>query len=126
MAINGDFDGAILEAGGDLSSLQYYAVSMDDGLRAVHGGEAIGILQNKPKTGEGANVGYAGLMKFRAGGAISKGNHLMVDSNSTIIAAGSGYHVVGRAWATVTSGSVGTGIFNFASAPYAFSSSFVL
>jgi hypothetical protein len=126
MAVQGICQTITVEAGGDLSALQYYAVALDDGLRAIDGGEAVGILQNKPKTGEGASIGVTGHMKFRAGGAITKGDWLRVDSNSTLVTAGSGYQLVGRAWATVTSGSIGTGVLNFATPPYAFSSSFVL
>lgn len=113
-------------AGADISALQYLAISLDDGARAINGAEAGGILQNKPKSGEAATIGVVGIMKFRAGGAITKGAKITVDSNSTMITAGSGYYVVGRAWETVTSGSIGTGLFNFINAPYAFSSSFIL
>ncbi len=126
MAVKGEFSKLTVEAGADLRSLQYYAIALDDGQRAIHGGEANGILQSKPNTGEPATIGYLGVMKFRAGGAVSKDNWLRVDSNSTFVAAGSGHHLVGRALAAVTSGSIGTGVFNFANPPYAFSSSFLL
>jgi len=126
MAFKLEYLGHTLEAGADLSSLQYSAVSLDDGARSINGAEAGGILQNKPKNNEFAEIGIVGIMKFRAGGSITKDDWLTVDSNSSMIKAGSGYHLVGKALMTVTSGSVGTGKFNFINPPYAFSSSFVL
>ncbi|HPA76840.1 MAG TPA: DUF2190 family protein [Deltaproteobacteria bacterium] len=115
MAIKGDFLSATITAGSDLSGLQYYVVALHDGNRAINGHEACGILQNKPKTGEAALVGYVGLMKYRAGGAITQGNKLAVDSNSTMIKAASGDLIKGEALNTVTSGSIGMGIFSFPS-----------
>lgn len=122
----GTFQSVTLDAGADLSSLQYYVVSLDDGQRSIHGAEACGILQNKPRINEFANIGIIGVMKYRAGGAITKDDWLRVDSNSTLVKAGSGYHLVGKALETVTSGSIGTGMFNFACPVYASESTFVL
>jgi len=102
-----------VQAGGDLTALQYHAIALDDGLRAIHGGEAVGILLGKPKSGEAAPIGFSGIMKYRAGGSITKGNKLTVDSNSTFIKASSGSWLVGRALAACSSGSVGTGMFGF-------------
>lgn len=126
MAYKSNYMGHTLEAGADLSSLQYDAVSLDDGARSVNGAEAGGILQNKPKNNEFADIGIVGVMKYRAGGEITKDDWLRVDSNSTMVKAGSGYHLVGKSLMTVNSGSVGTGKFNFINPPYAFSSSYVL
>lgn len=126
MAIQNMYINMIVAAGADLSALQYYAVAIDDGGYAVNGAEAIGILQNKPKTGEGADIGYLGTMKFRAADTIAKGDKLTVTAAGTMVLAGSGYYIVGKAWAAATSGSVGTGVFNFANPTYAFSSSFIL
>jgi hypothetical protein len=103
-----------LKAGADLSALQYHAIALDDGARAVNGAEAGGILQNKPKSGEGATLAFSGISKFRAGGSITIGGRITVDSNSTCIAAAATAFTVGRALATVTSGSIGSGMFNFA------------
>lgn len=114
MAFSGEFLATTVEAGADLRSLQFYAIALHDGNRAISGDEACGILQNKPNTGEGASVGFIGISKFSAGGAVSQGNKLKVDSNSTFIKAGSGDIIVGRALKTVTSGSIGVGMFNFA------------
>ena len=106
-----------LTAGEDLyaDGYRYHAIALDDGKLAVNGREAAGILVNKPKTGEAALVGYVGLMKYRAGGAITQGNKLAVDSNSTMIKAASGDLIKGEALNTVTSGSIGMGIFSFPS-----------
>jgi len=125
MAFKLEYLGHTLEAGADLSSLQYSAVSLDDGARSINGAEAGGILQNKPKSNEFADIAYVGIMKFRAGGTILKDSWLRVDSNSTMIVAGSGYHLVGKSLMAVSSGSIGTGKFNFVNPPYASESSFV-
>jgi len=111
MAIKGDFLSASITAGSDLSALQYYVVALHDGNRAINGHEACGILQNKPKSGEAALVGYVGLMKYRAGGAVTQGNKLTVDSNSTMIKAASGDLIKGEAVNSVTCGSIGTVLF---------------
>ena len=114
-------------AGVDLSGSQYFAVSLDDGGISVNGAEAGGILLNKPKTGEAARIGVLGFMKFRAGGGtIAKDAWLTVTTSGYCVTAGSGYHLVGKCRAAVTSGSIGTGVFNFINPPYAESSMGVL
>lgn len=125
MAHSGNLDTESIVAGADLSALQYFAIALDDGLQADNGAEALGILQNKPKSGEQATVAYRGVSKFKAGGAITKGAKIMVATSGYLVTAGSGYHVVGKAFATCTSGSIGVGIFDFIAAPYAFTSSFI-
>ena len=125
MATENVFQSTTIEAKADLSSLQYFAIALDDGQRAVNGAEACGILMNKPAENRFAQIGIKGEMKFRTGGALTAGKKLTVDSNSTFIAAGSGFWIVGTAKKAVTSGSIGTGLFDFTTPVYAFSSSFV-
>jgi len=107
----------------DLNTHQYQAIALDDGEIANSGQEAVGILINKPKNGEHAEIAYEGEIKFRAGGAISIHKPITVTTSGYFVDAGSGYFVVGRAKATVTSGSIGTGLFNFKTPIYAYSSS---
>lgn len=107
----------------DLNSHQYQAVALDDGKVANNGYEASGILINKPENGEHAEIAYDGEIKFRAGGAVNIHKPLTVSTSGYLTGAGSGDFVVGRAKATITSGSIGTGLFNFNVPVYAFTSS---
>lgn len=108
----------------DQSTLQYQAITLADGLVANNGGEATGILLNKPKSGEFAQVGVIGEMKFRAGIGISASKAITVTTSGYCTAAGSGDYIVGSAKLAVTSGSIGTGLFDFTKAIYAYSSSY--
>lgn len=101
----------------DLSSHQYHAIALDDGLVANNSKEAGGILLNKPKNLEHATLCREGECKFRAGGAAAIGNRLRITTSGYFVTADSGYYTVGRAKSAVTSGSIGTGFFNF-SAPF--------
>ena len=112
MATENQFLSTTVQAGADYSSAgQFHAFALVDGQLAAHAEEASGILINKPASGAFAHVGYVGEMKFAAGGAISKGGKITVTTSGWFIAADSGDTIVGEAKASVTSGSVGTGIF---------------
>ena len=124
MATENVFQSTTIEAKADLSGLQYYAVALDDGLRAINGHESCGILMNKPVANRFAQIGIQGEMKFRTGGALTAGQKLTVDSNSTFILATSGSYIIGKAKSGVTSGSIGTGIFDFTTPVYAFCDEF--
>ena len=113
MATNNWFRSTTIEAGEDLTGRQYHAIALDDGEIADNSHEAGGILINKPKSGEFLTLGYLGEMKFRAGVGLSGGNRLRVTTSGYFVAADSGYYTVGRAKVAVTSGSIGTGFFNF-------------
>lgn len=124
MATEGQYLSFNHTAGEDLDSHQHQAIALDDGKVANNGAEAVGILMNKPKNGEGARVGFVGEMKFRAGGAITKDGPITVATSGYFTAAGSGDYIVGRAKAAVSSGSIGTGFFSFAKPAYANTSDF--
>ena len=112
-------------AGEDLNSNQIYcAIALDDGQIANNGGEASGILLSKPKNTEGLTLGVAGEMKFRAGDAITAGKGLTVATSGYFTMGGSGDYLIGRSKVAVTSGSLGTGFFDFRCPLYCFSSSF--
>lgn len=126
MAQTGEHIGLNVQAKEDLNTHQYFAVSCQDGKIANDGAEASGILMNKPKSGEGANLGSVGELPFQAGGAISADAKITVTTSGYCTAAGSGDHIVGKnGQSAVTSGSIGRGLFNFYNPVYAFSSSFV-
>jgi len=107
-----------ISAGEDLntSGHRYHAIALDDGKLANNAEEASGILLNKPKTGEGLELGYSGEMKFAAGGAISAGGKITVATSGWFTSAGSSDVVVGECKDSVTSGSLGTGLFSFPTA----------
>jgi len=118
MAVQGKFAvTATIQAGEDLRSHQYKAIAFDDGERADNSHEAAGIILNKPNDLEHAEYGVMGEFKYWAGVAITAGNRVRVTTDGWMALADSGYYTVGRAKATVTSGSIGTGFFNFA-APF--------
>ena len=97
---------------------QYHAIALDDGKLANTGEEAFGILINKPKTNEFATVTYIGEEKFAAGGSITKGGKITVGTSGWFTAGDSGDYIVGECKETITSGSIGVGMFNFPTAPY--------
>ena len=125
MAVEGRYFTWTTAAGDDLADLQpgaghlFKAVALDDGRIAQNGREAGGILLYGGKAGEHVTLGYAGILKFTAGGAIGKGKRLTVGTSGYCTEAVSGSYVVGRCLDTaVASGAVGTGAFNFATVAY--------
>jgi len=119
------FKSFTVQAKEDLDTHQYLAVALDDGKVANNGSEAIGILQNKPKTNEHATIAFTGIMKFRAGGAVAIGARMTVATSGFLSTAGSGDYIVGREVAAVTSGSIGTGLLDFTNPLYANTSDFI-
>lgn len=110
------YEAVTVSAGADMNTeaFQFHAIALDDGLVAANGGEAGGILQNKPKSGEFATLYYLGESEYRAGAAVVKGARLAVAASGWISTVASGGFSVGRALAAVASGGVGRGVFNFA------------
>ncbi len=93
------------------------AIALADGKVANNGQEARGILMSKPAaSGDQGAIGIAGVMKFRAGGAVAVGLTMTVATSGYFTVSASGDWIVGNNGETaVTSGSLGTGIFHFAS-----------
>lgn len=106
-------------AGEDMngSTIQFLAIALDDGKVANNGGEAGGILQTKPKSGEHCSLGYLGESEFRAGAAIVRGARLTVATSGYFSTVASGGVSVGRSICAVASGGIGRGVFNFANGP---------
>lgn len=102
-----------IEAGESLTAAQFHAIALDDGKLAANGKEACGILLNKPASGEHASLCIQGTSRYAAGGAVTKGSRLTVGTSGWLTSAESGHYTVGRALTTVTSGSLGLGVFNF-------------
>lgn len=114
-----------LAAGEDLSDLSpgtgklFKAIALDDGMVAPTGKRAGGILLYGGRIGEHITLGYGGVMKFTAGNLVAKGNRLTVTTSGYLVEATSGSYIVGRVLdSAVSSGAVGTGLFNFATIPY--------
>jgi hypothetical protein len=113
------------KAAEDLDTLQYHAIALSDNKLANNGGEAFGILLTKPKSGENGTIAYMGEIPYRAGGAITIGKLITVTTSGWFVTAGSGFYSIGRATATVTSGDIGIGLFNFQMPVYANTSDFI-
>lgn len=86
-------DVGYLVAGADLSASQFCAVKASSSadltcVLASTGGEAIlGILQNKPVSGEVADVRFSGVSKAKAGAAYNRNALLMTDTSGRMITA---------------------------------------
>jgi len=98
----------------------YFAIALEDGKRANGGHEASGIALGSVSSGGHMETGLFGIMKYKAGGAThTKGVRLTVTTSGWFVAATSGSYMVGTALTTTTSGSIGTGLFNFTVPVYA-------
>ena len=86
-------------AGADLRNYPFAPVRLDTNGRVVLAGaneRAIGILQNKPNTGEAASVMLYGISKAVAAGAITAGSPVIAAANGRVQAAGT-FHNHGAA-----------------------------
>ena len=120
MANSGRFNAIQVVAGADLNTgdgtgAQYKAVAVT-GLIAATATTAIGLLQNKPKSGEDAEVGYEGHMKGVAGAAIVAGARLISTTSGYLITAVGAVIPCGRALTAASSGATVEGLFNFSTA----------
>lgn len=102
----------------DLSTYQYHIMVNSAGPRVERGatlGEAVlGVLQNKPQSGEHATVTCLGYSKVKAGGTIAAGGDFSVTASGTAVAVASGYYILGRALTSVASGGFFEGIITHA------------
>ena len=98
----------------------YKAIALNDGQIAANGREAGGIITQLANTNQGAGIVIQGVSKYTAGGGtISANAELTVSASGYCTTAGSGDYIIGRnAQAAVTSGAVGTGLFNFNTPSY--------
>lgn len=92
----------------------YKAVVQGTGKIANNGGEATGILQQLAPNSGHVTQGMLGVMKFTAGAAVNSADQeLTVTTSGYMKLADDGDKVVGRTLASVGSGSVGYGVFDF-------------
>lgn len=99
------------EAGEDMDTKQYCIVQLSATGKAEVGEGAtdliIGVLQNKPKSGEGALVRFLGTSKVKAGGAISIGDFVTTNSSGEAVATTTdGNIVIGRALEAADDGDI--------------------
>jgi hypothetical protein len=92
----------------DLSTHQYKIMvnSTGDlvGRAATAGESAIGILDNKPESGQDATINTAGVSRCIAGGTIVAGNEITTTASATGTVATSGTYILGKAITGVASG----------------------
>ena len=94
-----------ISAGADLSALQHHIINIS-GTVCIEGNSALGVLQNKPLSGEDASIAYRGHMKAKAGGTIAKADRVSVTASGTLVAvtSGSNFAVLGKALVAASSG----------------------
>lgn len=91
-----------LLANADLSAKQYFAVktaNASDVTKAALAGDGeqiIGVLQNKPASGEAATIAISGVTKAKAGGVITAGGNVAVDAAGEFVAPATGDVIVGK------------------------------
>ena len=108
-----------LEAGADLSGDQYKLVKLSAGkavLCAAATDAPVGVLQNKPGSGEAATVCVSGATKLLAGATINSGDLVGTDASGTADAKTPGTdtteYVVGTALTGAASGEILTALIN--------------
>lgn len=115
MSTHGRFESIQLVAGADLSGAGslYKAVVVAGTIAASN--IAIGLIQNKPRSGEDLRVGYEGHMKGVAGAAIVAAARMRVTTSGYLVTCGSNELGVGRSLAAAASGATVEGLFDFRS-----------
>lgn len=108
MANSGRMETIQLTAGADLNTgggtgAQYKAIAVG-GTIAATGNTAMGLLQNKPKSGEDATVAYRGHMKGIAGAGVTAGARVIVTTSGYLITAVGAVIPCGKAVTTAASG----------------------
>jgi hypothetical protein len=113
-----------LSAGADLSTKQYYFVKLDSNGDAVVCAAAtdvpVGVLQNKPTSGQAAEIVVIGVSKVNSDAALTIGNLIGTSGDGQADAKTAGTdtteYVVGRMLtATGAAAQIGTALINCAS-----------
>jgi len=100
-------DVSVCVANADLSSSQFLAVRVATAdfnvvLESTGGVAIMGVLQNKPKAAQTANVRVSGVTKAVAGAAYTRGTYLMTDTSGRMITATSTNYQVAYALESAT------------------------
>ncbi len=111
-----DFNDETLVANSDLSTFQYTLQVQSIGnltdRNLTAGGISAGVLQNKPQSGEAAQVRMFGVSRIKAGGTIVQGAEFTNTVSGTAVAVASGDYAVGQAMTGVASGGIFKGFIN--------------
>lgn len=117
MSVNGKTNDTFI-ADADLDAYQYTIMVNSTGPRVNRnfsgGGRSIGILQNKPKSGEHATVTVLGKTRVLAGGTITAGGGFTNTISGTAVAVTSGQLELGTAYTGVASGGIFEGYITHA------------
>lgn len=116
MAVSGQNMSISVAAGADLSSGAQFKVVAIGGTIAATNLAGIGILQNRPKTNEGANLVYFGHAKAYVGAAVSAGAALKVTTSGFLTNIASGDGAVAKAITAAGSGALCEVICDFTAA----------
>lgn len=88
-------------AGADLSSAQFTFVKIDTSGKIntpTNGGDACGVLQDKPKSGDPGAVCYPGdITKVAVGAAVAAGAYVQTDGTGKAVTCVSGSRILGVA-----------------------------
>lgn len=99
-----------LVAAADLSAKQFCGVTVNSNGQAATADaddQVVGILQNKPASGQAATVAYGGVSKAICGGSVTAGNRVTTNASGQIVAATTaGDSVIGVALQTGATGDV--------------------
>lgn len=101
-----------LFAGADLTAAQFHFVKIHPSGRivlcAVAGEASVGVLQNKPLSGQACEIDRDGVSKLVMGAAVTAGDPIATDVSGQGVTATSGQYVGGMVLETVAaSGSIG-------------------
>lgn len=91
-----------LEAAADISGKQYHLMRLSAANKCNQASLAtasslVGVLQNKPQSGEFATIQHGGISKIVVGGAITAGDILTTNSSGRAAVVRSGDMACGRA-----------------------------
>ncbi len=100
-----DLETYTLEAAADLSGKQYHVMRQTDVAKCDIASNAVddalvGVLQNKPQSGEFATIADGGISKVVVGAAVTQGENLTHNSSGRAITVTSGDVIFGMALET--------------------------
>lgn len=114
MAVEANVQYYSAKAGADLSAKQHYIVKLDSTedqvvLASAATDAILGVLQNKPTSGQYGSIAISGVTKVIAGGNVSAGNMVTADANGKAVATtNAGDSVLGMALTAAVSGDIFT------------------
>lgn len=96
----------------DFSASQFFFCDVDGSgagnvagkaiIPAAAGNPALGVVQNKPSSGQAAQIRVEGVTKVVAGAAFASGALVMTDINGRAVAVTAGLYAIGKALSAAT------------------------